>query len=287
MMNIKTTLLSVLLLMISFSALCQDKIYKRDGTVLNVVVKEVSEKNIKYKKFDNQTGPDYAIAKDDIERITYQNGSEDTFDGGDMPRRPSLRDVREEMLRKRQERKVARPKTYMEPNILAIAPLQLSDNGIGFGISYERSLDKGGIISFYVPAYLTWSVNSNGNYYNGNGTQTGNGVVYDPMFYIAPGIKIYPTGSQGKVKYSVGPNLVFANGSQTNFDNYYYPTQTRENRFMMGVMVVNALNINPTPKVYLGLELGLGGTYINKTGGVLDGANTLVEFSFRIGYRFK
>jgi hypothetical protein len=291
LMNMKTLLLSLLLLTVSLSAYCQDKIYKRDGSTLTVLVKEISDKNVKYKKYDNQAGPDYSIAKDDVEKIQYQNGSEDVFDGdGDNRRRPSIMDIREEMQQKMAQRRAAKPKSKLDvaANILSIAPLQISDNGIGVGVSYERTLDKGGIVSFYLPVYLTWSVNSDPNNYNYNTGGYNNSLVSsDPMFYAAPGIKIYPTSNKGKVKYAVGPSIVVASGQKTYYDNNGgYTYETKQSRFMMGVMVVNSLNINPTPKIYLGLELGLGGTYINQTAGAIQQAQGLEEFSFRIGYRF-
>lgn len=281
-MNIKIVF-ALCLMAISSVALCQDKIYKRDGAIVTAIVKEVSDKKIVYKKYDNPNGPDYSMVISDIEKIIYQNGSEDNF--GQPVEKDANRENKEDSRRKKDDVKQMNKIRYAK-NILSIAPLQLSDNGIGIGASYERRLDKEGVVSFYLPVYLTWNTNNSNNYNN-------NTYTADPMFYVAPGIKIYPTGDQGKVKYAVGPNLVIATGSQTNDNGYYnnsgyytYGYETRDSRFMMGIMVINSLNINPTPNLYLGLELGVGDTYINKTDGGLQQQQGLVEFSFRIGYRF-
>ncbi len=292
-MRFKILFISTLLLVTSFTAWCQDKIYKRDGSTMKVIVKEVGTKNVTYKKYDNPDGPLYTVQNSEIEKIVYQNGSEDTFDiADDADRRPSFADRREEAAQKREDAREKgrhKKKIYYKPNIISIAPLQISENGVGFGLSYERMLDKSGIVSVYIPTYLTFNTNTNNyNYNTGNYNTTNN----DPTFYAAPGIKIYPTGSQGKVKYSVGPSLVVASGTETygdnsyinNNNNFYYGEQL--SHFMMGVMVVNSLNVNPTPRLYMGLELGLGMTYVNRVEGTTQETTGLVEFSFRMGYRF-
>src|SRR4051812_37012238 len=77
-------------------------------------------------------------------------------------------------------------------NILALAPIQFSENGVaGVGISYEHGLDKNSIVSFYVPVMAVLNTNNNNNYNDYYGNRTTN---TDPMFYVMPGIKIYPTG---------------------------------------------------------------------------------------------
>lgn len=179
-------------------------------------------------------------------------------------------------------------------NILAIAPIQLSENGVaGFGISYERSLDKAGIISFYLPISAVMNTNSE--------QRLGSDAHYnDPMMYIMPGVKLYPTGNKGIAKYAVGPSLVFATGQRTDVDNsilayntypypYYYPYNNMyvtRTHTMLGMMVNQSLNINPSPHLYVGTELGLGFTYLNNLDGVNQGTTGMVQFSFKMGYRF-
>ena len=109
-----------------------------------------------------------------------------------------------------------------------------------------------------------------------------------------PGVKIYPTGSKGKVRYSVGPSLAFVFGQQYSYYPMYNPqygiyagqVEKMEDRFAVGMMINNSLNIQPTPHLYLGLELGLGVTYLQQVGGNDVGTNTLGQFAFKIGYRF-
>nr|MBC7612395.1 hypothetical protein [Pseudopedobacter sp.] len=58
----------------------QDKIYKKDGTVLEAKVTEVGSSEIKYKAFANLNGPVYTIAKAAILKITYENGNVENYD---------------------------------------------------------------------------------------------------------------------------------------------------------------------------------------------------------------
>ena len=62
--------------------------------------------------------------------------------------------------------------------------------------------------------------------------------------------------------------------------------QTNRERFSLGMIVNNTLNINPTPHLYLGLELGLGVSYIDRIGGINYGSEGLAQFGFSVGYRF-
>jgi len=273
--------------LVSFSLHAQDKIYETDGSVIDAKIKSVGTKTVSYVRFDNQAGPEYIISKTVVEKIVYQNGNVDKFDDADnssfrssfpfppMWRRP-LREKNED----------AKDKTKYGQSVVAVAPLQFTENGLGFSVSYERAIDKDGIITFYLPAILTFNLD-NSTYQNAAGnTVNGN---EDMMFYAMPGIKIYPTGCYGPVKYAIGPSFVVATGQQSG-DNYNSGTGTygysTQNHFMLGMVVNNSLNINPTPHIYLGLEFGFGFTYLNRVGGINQDTNGLVQGSFKIGYRF-
>ncbi len=276
-MQFKALLLSGIAIALFSSSFAQDKIYKRNGDVVEAKIKSVGTKTVTYLRFDNQSGPEYTIVKAEVEKIVYQNGSEDDFDRGRSPR-PS-----------RNHDEVSTPseaRLNYKSNVLAISPMQFSENGLGIGLSYEKAIDKKGIIAFYLPAAFTLNLNS--SYYDYTTGTNVNGHQ-DAMYYLMPGVKIYPTGSYGIVRYAVGPSIVVADGQKSSsvYDPYYgssnYQTQSH---FMLGIMVNNSLNINPTPHVYLGLELGLGFTYMNQVGGLNQGTAFLAQGGFRIGYRF-
>ncbi len=286
-MRTKTILLSATALCLSVITQAQDKIIKINGDTILAKVKIVGVKTISYMRYDNQAGPDYTIAKAQVGKIIYQNGDEDEFgtevDAMRMPHWmiPMRRRAKDDdgMDNKKE--------LNYSPNLLSLAPLQFTENGMGVGLSYERSLDEKGIIAFYVPVMATFNFN-NGTYYNYN-TGAYQNAPTDVMVYAMPGIKIYPTGSQGFVKYALGTSLVIADGQKSNsvYDNNTGNTSEQtQTHFILGMIINNSVNFNLTEHVYLGLELGLGFTYLNRVGGLNQDTNGLVQGSFKIGYRF-
>lgn len=75
----KIVILSFLLLAV-ISAAAQDVVVKKDGSTILAKVLEVSQCNIKYKKFSNLEGPTYTINVGDIMAVNYENGEKDVFD---------------------------------------------------------------------------------------------------------------------------------------------------------------------------------------------------------------
>ena len=62
------------------SAYAQDVITKKNGDEINAKVLEITQSEIKYKKFDNQTGPTFSLSISDIFMIRYENGTKDVFE---------------------------------------------------------------------------------------------------------------------------------------------------------------------------------------------------------------
>jgi hypothetical protein len=263
----------------------QDRLYKKNGEILQVKIKEIGTRTITYKKYDNQDGPDYVVGKNEVDKVKYENGTEDEINGrSPRPGHPPM------------------PSMHLSDdaygkNILALAPIVMTNtSATGFGLSYERVLDKRNIFSFYLPVAYSFQNNSNYNYSSGNNTDG-----KDHMFWAYPGVKIYPTGSNRVVSYAVGISLPIASGVETQSINTYDPqtgstiTNTvDDNIFLMGAMLTNFLNIQPTERLYLGLELGFGVPYIyeHDQDQVNYNYNTpyentpLIQFSFRAGFRF-
>lgn len=273
-MNLKALLLGCLCF--SFAAAsAQDRIYKKSGEIITGEVTEVSKKTVLYKRSDNPKGPEYAIDKAEIEKIRYDNGSEDVFEN----ERGHMRAAR-----------TATPVNYGK-NIIAIAPLQVTEHGVGVGLSYERALDKDGYLSFYLPLAVTFSTESYDPYYGGYPYNYNNGYT-DPFFYAMPGIKFYPTGMYGKVRYGVGPSILVCAGQTTEYNGYYggpyypYSYAVTTDRLKLGIIINNSLNLNVSRHMYLGMEMGLGLTYLNLADGYNQNIDGLVQFAFRIGYRF-
>lgn len=72
-----------IMIMISFSltntVFSQDLITKISGEVIKAKIIEIGVSEISYKKFQNLNGPSYIIPISEINKIIYENGSEDIF----------------------------------------------------------------------------------------------------------------------------------------------------------------------------------------------------------------
>lgn len=171
--------------------------------------------------------------------------------------------------------------TAYGPNIVRIMPLTAFNGGVGLGLSYERILDKDGKIGLNIPFSLGF--NNNGDYNNDMNT----------TFMFNPGIKFYP-GGQRKVTYALGASLFASFGTNNGYrydqsQSYQY---VNANTLQAGIMVNNYLQFNLSPKVNIGLELGVGPAYIDQERDVTNnitynnGLNVMGQFSFHIGFRF-
>ncbi|NOX47369.1 MAG: PorT family protein [Chlorobi bacterium] len=75
----KQILVISLFVLLANVGISQDTIYTNSGKTILARILEVSTQEIKYKKFDNPDGPIYKIGVVDINRVVYENGSEDIF----------------------------------------------------------------------------------------------------------------------------------------------------------------------------------------------------------------
>lgn len=58
----------------------QDVIVKKDGTTIVAKVQKIGTAEVEYKKFNNMEGPTYAISKEEVRSINYENGLQDVFE---------------------------------------------------------------------------------------------------------------------------------------------------------------------------------------------------------------
>jgi len=75
----KKIILFLLIITISSHIFAQDKLYRKNGQVLNVKIIEVGTSEIKYKIADNTESPVYVLEKDRIIKIEYENGKVEKF----------------------------------------------------------------------------------------------------------------------------------------------------------------------------------------------------------------
>lgn len=273
-MNIQSIATSVALFVLTGSAFAQDKIFLSNGNIINAKVKAVSGNNVIYRVWGGDNNSEYTMAKAEVDKIKYENGVEERFNDNNA----NYRD--EAPVRASNAMKLSK-------SILAFSPIAFTENGVGFAFSFEQGIDKSGIIAYSLPIIATFNLN--------NAQESANNKHQDGMVYFSPGIKFYPTSSYGRVKYAIGPSLVLGAGEKTTGgDTYVYvpygsyqfvPYQT-QSKFLLGIMVNNSLNINPTPHFYMGLEFGFGFTYINTLGGTNQGITGITQSGFKLGYRF-
>ena len=263
-MNIKKFLLVLCCTFLSIGVYAQDKIFKKTGEVLDVKVTAIESDVVFYKKTDNITGPEYTMQKFDIAKIKYANGSEEVFDNSGPGGSISGHDMK--MKGKKS-------------SIFSIAPIQLTENGFGFGLTMEQYIDKGGWVSLNLPLITT---------FNQAKVEYSDQPSMDPMVYFMPGIKVYTNLNSSQItKFSINPALVLGFGRSTDYNSIYPAPSiaTYETRVLLGAMVTAGANIFPTQHLYLGADFGLGFTYLNEYNGVNRGVVALTQLAFKVGYR--
>lgn len=289
-MKLKIPLLAIAATLAFNSSFAQDILYKNDGNNEEVKIIEVGTRTVIYKKWNNQDGPDFIISKNEIYKIKFKNGDEEMF-AKSTPRHGGINTIK---IREKRSNDV------YGNNILTVSPVHMTNtSATGFGIGYEHVIGKNNMVSFYLPICLSYHDNNDNTYSPLSNGATGRST----MIWIMPGLKLYPTGSNGIVRYGVGPSLAFATGSREIVSTTYnqagqaQTTTTNPSVFIMGILINNSLNIQATEHFRIGLELGLGIPYYKNdaASGTYSGSyyysspynNTpLVQFNFNVGYRF-
>jgi len=78
-LNLRKVVVIAICLVCNMTMFAQDIIIMKNGNDIQVVVQEVGIDDVKYKRFDNQSGPNYVLKKSDIFMIRYKNGTKDVF----------------------------------------------------------------------------------------------------------------------------------------------------------------------------------------------------------------
>jgi len=74
---------------INFTVFSQDVITLKAGEDIQAKILELSTTEIKFKKFDNQTGPTFTILKSTVLMVRYENGTKDIFNQTEELKTPS------------------------------------------------------------------------------------------------------------------------------------------------------------------------------------------------------
>jgi len=81
----KTLLTFLFLATLTSSMFSQDIITKKSGDDIMSKILEVNQSEIRYKKYDNITGPTFTILKSDVMMVRYENGTKDIFNEVSSP----------------------------------------------------------------------------------------------------------------------------------------------------------------------------------------------------------
>jgi hypothetical protein len=73
-------LFSVFFLFLILPSFSQDTIVKKNGDIIIAKISEITSSEVKYKKFDNQDGPQYILEKSKLKIIRFSNGTTEKFD---------------------------------------------------------------------------------------------------------------------------------------------------------------------------------------------------------------
>lgn len=269
------TTLTFLLLLLFAGANAQDVLVKKNGAIIEGKVVEVGIDRVLYKISKDENSANFVVRKSELSRIEFGNGQTIWID--------------KRAERTRKEKAVEVDPEYGK-NMINVSPFKALDSGPGFGISYERLLDKNGYFGLLLPFTMTIP----DSYYIPVGTE---GKDNSEMYYFSPTLKVYPFG-QKRVTYAVGPTLYAGVGKRWNNYTDYNPTTgvyiSREEqweRFRMGMIVNNFVNFQITSRFQIGLNAGVGPRYIDRQ--TYDSRTTRTkgfeitgEFNFNLGFRF-
>ena len=291
MKQLKTCILTFCMAVSAVAVHAQDKIYKNDdGAVIEAKVTKVNDRAITYKRFNNQDGPDYTIAKKDVNRIVYQNGTTDVF-GNETAKTGDQKGKKHDKYA-----------SVYSPNIFSITPaaytvsLDGTINDVGIGICYERLLDSRGRVGLNLPVMLAFSSSKDyNNYiYNYNGNTNSYGSY--TSFYFMPGIKFYPAPDREKVRYSIGASFfcILGNEPYGVYDNTGAGLQAPSDAHaysIYGLMVTNSVNITATKHLYFAIDLSAGipfsdNRHADNDGGLDVIIGPFMQVGFKLGVRY-
>lgn len=216
----KRTILAAALICWAAGSLAQDQLYKTDNTRILVKVLEVGPSDIKYKMFDNVSGPTYVENKKNVSLIIYQNGEHQVI-ANDMPSAPVQATVPASAPLPVLSR--ADSLTYFRyPNSISINFLNFFNNEVG--LLYRREFFNS---NFNIVIPVSFGVTKPAvtqNVYFGrfnNGIELGNKVV-DGGF----GIHYYPS-LRTNTNYYIGPMVRYIQYNCTQREpGWVYPVNS-------------------------------------------------------------
>lgn len=261
----------------------QDVLVRKNGSIIEGKVVEVGVDKVLYKISKEADAANFVVRKNELLRIEFGNGQTIWFD-----KRAERNGARVGERGRERNSPVVQNEEFGK-NKIDVSPFKALDSGPGFGISYERILDKGGYFGLLLP----FTVTIPDNYYISPFGEENS----DQMYYFSPSLKVYPFG-QKRVTYAVGPTLFTGIGTEWNYNSRYDPqtgvttsSDEKRDRFRMGLIVNNYVNFQITQHFQIGLNAGVGPRYFDREKSQSStyrnrGMEITGEFNFSLGFRF-
>ena len=282
-------ILTILFLAIQFYTFGQDKIILNNKKVIDGKILEVGLNEIKYKPSDNLEGPEYSIAKKEVQLILFSNG-------------------KEEIIKNTKNRK-----EYLDSSFIkyrnSITTDLFSPIYNDFSLAYERRLTNKNI-GLKIPLFI--SVNKDiyfrNRYYDYNYNYIPDEINYSDSTYSRYNNQFnnlknigFRSGLQSKFYFSdlkrvnwfISPELIFGFKTEENentnivekykiisFDTLVYEdytivnpnidfnnilsssifseNHTKINQFNIGLLLSTGFEYRPLPRLSLGGEFGMG-----------------------------
>lgn len=230
----RNILFCLLILLSSLHAMAQDKIYLIDNSVIEAKISEISLTDVKYKKWNNLTGPDYVMPKTEIALIVYANGTHEVINRAN-----------EEV--KTDETIDILPyysggKNYIGINYFDLIFKNITFNYTRYLLNYKLSVGLSGSFGF------TYSDSP----YEYSSSFLGFDRDY---FHSQAAINYFPVG-MNKVSYFTGLSLMAGIGAEYNYD--YWGPYVLTNKTYYGFYVNNGVQFNITKSFNLRTSLSLG-----------------------------
>ncbi len=282
-------ILTILFLAIQFYTFGQDKIILNNKKVIDGKILEVGLNEIKYKPSDNLEGPEYSIAKKEVQLILFSNG-------------------KEEIIKNTKNRKEFLDSSFIKYRNSITTDL-FSPIYNDFSLAYERRLTNKNI-GLKIPLFI--SVNKDiyfrNRYYDYNYNYIPDEINYLDSTYSRYNNKFnnlknigFRSGLQSKFYFSdlkrvnwfISPELIFGFKTEENkntnivekykilsFDSIVYDdytivnpnidfnnilsssifseNHTKINQFNIGLLLSTGFEYRPLPRLSLGGEFGMG-----------------------------
>lgn len=225
---------SIFLMTIAFNAFSQDKIYLTDNSVINAKVSEIGLTEIKYKKFENLTGPDYVMPKSKITMIIYENGTHEVINSSPVH---TQEEITIDIL----------PYYKVGKNLIGVNYFDLVFKNVT--LNYTRFLCN---YRFGLNASASLGFTNTDNYYSG-GTSFMN---FDKdYFHSTFSFTYFPIG-MNKVSYFTGLSLMAGKGGEYIYE--YYGPSTLQTKNYYGFYVANGVQFNLSKHFNMRTSLNLG-----------------------------